>query len=102
MSMNLAYHYYFVQKVDGLCCQYNNSNNPNFSLNNDSVFSIQMDGEYNIFGAYLHRPDMTPAQSADDVAGWFRKVWNELDENGVPVEESGFIWEAFTPKLVEG
>ena len=100
MTVNLAYHYYFIEKDTGMCIQYNNSPVPNFSMNNEDVFTIQMDGEYNVNGHYYLKPDMTPAQSAEDAANWFRKVWNELDENGNPVEESGFTWEAFQPELV--
>ena len=102
MGMNLAFHYFIISKAEGRCVQYINSNRKGWFINNDTDFSIQMDGEYNVLNNYLLRPDMTPAQSGDDHADWYRKVWNELDEDGIPVEESGFTWEAFTPELVAG
>lgn len=98
--INLGYHYFFIRKIDGMCFQYNNADVPDYSFNDDTMFSIQMDGLYNVGGNYLLKPDLTPAQSADDEAYWYRKVWNELDKNGIPVDASGFTWEAFTPELV--
>lgn len=93
MSKNLLYHYYFIEKLTGFCFQYNNSNVPNFTYEDDKQYCLELDGKYDVLGTYRLRPDMTPAQSAVDSANWYRKVWNELDEHSKPVEESGFTWE---------
>lgn len=101
MGNVFQHYYYFIRKNDGLCVQLNKCNVADYSLDTNELFSVHADGIYNIGGAYLLRPDMTPAQSANDKANWFRKIYADVDETGEPLEGATFEWVSFVPELVK-
>lgn len=102
-TYRLAFHYYIIRKSDGLCHQYINSNVPDWSIDNEEDYSIELDGEYNVLGNYY----------INNV--WYKKVWNSMvteyyyDENGnqiegseheVPDVSAGYTMVEFTPEFV--
>ena len=89
--MKVIYAYAVIRKDDSLCVQINQSNKPNWVLNNDSVFNISVDPSVCLQcgGKYYYDNQ------------WYSRTWNEYKENEfgemIPVIESGYIDTPWSP-----
>ena len=87
-NIGLTYHYYIVRKLDGYIWQYISSNVGNWSIDNDDDYSIELDTEYEIGHLYHTRKTNT----------FFKRIWNEYDDNGIPIESSGYVDTPWIPE----
>lgn len=88
--MNKAsFAYAHIRHSDGFCEGVLQTSKADYSINNSSVYSMPVNPAYaeQYVGKYY-------------ISGvWYERVWNELDENGEPVIESGYVDTVWEPTV---
>ena len=83
---NLSCAYAVIRKSDNMCFQILQTNNTDFNVDDDYAYSVSVDKEY--CEQYLEKYYIN--------GQWYERTWNEYDDDGNPVESSGYVdtpWE---------
>lgn len=80
MATTGLYFYVLIEKETNRCFQTLDTNTPDFSVNDDYAYSMQVE---------IHTNDYLDKYYYDDI--WHSRAWNECDADDNPVEASGFV-----------
>lgn len=76
----LAYAYAIINKTTNMCQQTLETNNGNWNLNDEEVYSVVINPAY--VDEYLYKYYYN--------SQWWERVWSEVDEHGEPVEGASY------------